>query len=246
MTHRLAIFGDSHYACLKTAFDKGQAELPDQVDLEFWGHVGTRFRMLEFKKDAIIPTDDYTARRFAKFSTRNRRRLPIKDFDTVFFMGCRIPVFWIFAQLTQAKRDGVHISSGLRKRIIKDYLPGKSKHYKIAQSAAALKAARIILMPVSFPTWAPELTKPDIMEHPEAQTITPEERMDIWEDIRLVMMEDGITLLQQPEETVVHGAYSKPEYAVEGYIKKNDTAHRNSDFGALIFPALSELMDVSA
>ena len=58
---RLCIFGDSHYACLKQAEVQGLVDVSG-VDLEYWGHVGGRFRYLEVRDGAIHPIDDFTAR----------------------------------------------------------------------------------------------------------------------------------------------------------------------------------------
>jgi hypothetical protein len=243
MTHRLAIFGDSHYACLKAAFDAGLVDLPDQVDLEFWGHVGGRFRQLGFADGAITPSDDYTAERFAKFSTRNRKTLPMRDFDTVFFMGCRISTFSFFAGLIREARRGVHISAGLRRRIFRDYL-ASIPYYAIAREAAAVQAARIILMPVSFPTWAPGLDQKYAPSFPEAQSTRPEERGLFWAEMEAVMAADGITLLPQAEDTVTEGLFTKLDFAVEGYETKPDVVHRNTGFGAQVFAALLETLEI--
>ena len=120
MMHRIVIFGDSHYACMKKGLDAGLVTLPEGVELEFWGHVGRRFHFLDFVDGAITPVDDYTAARFAKFSTRKRKTLPIRDFDTVFFMGCRIRTFNAFAGLIEADRRGDFISTSLRERILQE------------------------------------------------------------------------------------------------------------------------------
>ena len=60
MRPRLAVFGDSHYACLRLAHGQGLVDL-SALDVEYWGHVGKRFRALDFRDGAIHPTDPVTA-----------------------------------------------------------------------------------------------------------------------------------------------------------------------------------------
>ena len=72
---RFCIFGDSHYACLKQAEMQGLVDVSG-IDLEYWGHVGGRFRYLEARDGAIYPKDDFTAMRFAKFNAKGRTFLP--------------------------------------------------------------------------------------------------------------------------------------------------------------------------
>lgn len=234
MTHRLAVFGDSHYACVKNAVDQGRVDLPAQLDLEFWGHVGRRFRRLGFVDGAITPDDPYTAARFAKFSTRKRDKLPIGAFDTVFFMGCRIRSFPAFAKLIRGERAGACFSKALRRRLIKGSL-NSDMHYKIAKAAAAVGGTRIIVLPVSFPTWAEDLVGDRNDRFPFADTTSAEELDMMWDIMECVMKEDGITLIRQPSETVVEGLYTSPTFGVDGFAEKNDYAHRNATFGAIAF-----------
>ena len=77
---RIAIFGDSHYACLRLAHVQGMVNL-SAYEVEYWGHVGKRFRLLEFRDGAIHPMDEMTAQRFAKFNEKGRTFLPAAEFD---------------------------------------------------------------------------------------------------------------------------------------------------------------------
>jgi hypothetical protein len=53
--------------------------------------------------------------------------------------------------------------------------------------------------------------------------------------------EDGITLLRQPEETVVHGLFTGVDYAVDDHVRKQDFEHHNAAFGAAV---LAQVMPI--
>lgn len=233
---RLAIFGDSHYACLRQAHNQNLIDLSG-VEVEYWGHVGKRFRFLSCHDGAIVPDDDYTARRFAKFNEKGRTFLPAADFDVVFFMACRIDLTRLFLSLLAARRAGPFLTSGLQRRIAGDWLAGQ-RFYTYARALAETGTARIILSPVSFPTLGfAGLAAPDAVRQAPA-----DDRAAIWQMLAERAAGDGITLLPQPEETVTDGLFTRPDYAVADFAALNDHAHRNAAYGALIYRRLLALV----
>jgi hypothetical protein len=235
---RLAVFGDSHYACVKRAVDQGLVDV-SAIDLEFWGHVGNRFRYLTFQNGAITPTDEFTEKRFAKFSTRNRPSLPISEFDWIFFMGCRIPAFGLFASLMQEKRTGSRMTSGLTRRVIEDKLRSAAP-YGFAVQAADLGTARIAVAPTPFPTGIAPFHYAE--QYPDVQDTTPEERAEIWAIIEAIMTEDGLTMITPPDEMFVSGLYCHPDFVVESHPETSDLAHKNAQYGARIFDQVLTLV----
>jgi hypothetical protein len=236
---RLAVFGDSHYACVKRAVDQGLVDV-SPVDLEYWGHLGKRFRYLTFRDGAITPTDDSTAERFAKFSTRNRRTLPIAEFDWVFFMGCRIPAFGLFASLIQEKRNGVRMTSGLKRRVLEDKLRD-APSYGFAIEAAALGTARIAVAPTPFPTGLAPFHHHEAF--PDVQDTTAEERAEIWDIIDGIMTADGLTLIRPSDDMFALGLYCHPDFAAESYPETSDVAHKNAKYGARIFSQVLSMVE---
>lgn len=235
---RLAVFGDSHYACVKRAVDQGLVDV-SAIDLEFWGHVGKRFRYLTFQNGAITPTDELTEKRFAKFSTRNRPTLPISDFDWIFFMGCRIPAFGLFASLMQERRNGSVLTSGLRRRVIEDRLRS-APPYGFAVRAAALRTARIAVAPTPFPTGIAPFQFDE--QFPDVKDTTAEERAEIWSVMEEIMTEDGLTLIIPPDEMFSSGLYCHPDFVVESHPETGDLAHKNAHYGARIFDQVLTLV----
>ena len=144
---RLCVFGDSHYACLKQAETGGLVDVSG-VELEYWGHVGRRFRYLEFRDGAIWPVDDYTAQRFARFNAKGRTSLPAADFDAILVAGARVYVWGMFFNLLKALAEGPMVSEGLQRRILADGLRSQ-QGYRLARGLAATRTARVLLAPVA-------------------------------------------------------------------------------------------------
>jgi hypothetical protein len=227
---RLCIFGDSHYACLKQAEMQGLVDVSG-VELEYWGHVGGRFRYLAFRDGAIHPIDDFTAMRFAKFNVKGRTFLAAADFDVILVMGARIYLWRLFQGLLQALSSGPLVSSGLVRRILTDGLRGQAG-YRLASGLARTGTARVLLAPIAFHT-ANEARFAGMIT-PEMAAILPERLPVFWRILHEVTAEDGITIIQQPAETMVDGLFTDPAFAVEGYLEKQDFEHHNLAYGAVI------------
>lgn len=235
---RLCIFGDSHYACLKQAEVQGLVDVSG-VDLEYWGHVGGRFRYLEVRDGAIQPLDDFTALRFAKFNAKGRRFLPAEDFDTIHVTGARVYVWGMFNQILRGLAQGPFLSSGLVRRILVDGLRGQSG-YRLAKGLAATGTARVLLSPIAYYTADPDRFANVVT--PEMAELIPEGVPLFWAILEQAAAEDGIALLRQPEATVTAGIFTDEAYAVANHVAKRDFEHHNAAYGALI---LSRAIDLA-
>jgi hypothetical protein len=235
---RLCIFGDSHYACLKQAEVQGLVDVSG-VELEYWGHVGGRFRYLEFRDGAIHPLDDFTARRFAKFNANGREVLPARDFDVIHVTGARVYVWGMFNQILRGLAAGPFLSSGLVRRILVDGLQGQAG-YRLARGLAATGTARVLLSPIAFYTADPARFAEVVS--PEMVALIPEKVPEFWAVLEEVAAGDGIELLRQPEETVTGGLFTDEAYAVVNHVTKRDFEHHNAAYGALI---LSRAVDLA-
>jgi hypothetical protein len=227
---RLCIFGDSHYACLKQAEVQGLVDVSG-VDLEYWGHVGGRFRYLEFRDGAVHPIDDFTARRFAKFNAKGRMFLPAADFDWVLVVGARVYVWRLFHQILRGMAEGPFLSSGLMRRILTDGLRAQAG-YRLALGLAGTGTARVLLSPIAYYT-ADRDRFADVMT-PAMAALVPDQVPLFWDILDGLAAEDGITLLRQPEETVTAGMFTDEAYAVAGHVEKRDYEHHNAAYGALV------------
>ena len=227
---RLCIFGDSHYACLKQAEVQGLVDYSG-VDLEYWGHVGGRFRYLEVRDGAIWPTDDFTAMRFAKFNEKGRTFLPAADFDVILVMGARVYIWRLFLRVLTLLASGPMVSEGLLRRILTDDLR-RHLGYRLARGLAESGTARILLAPTAYFTEGDTPLVPAIP--PEVAALIPDRVPGFWRVLEEAAAEDGVTLLRQPEETVAQGMFSALAYAVDGHHQKQDYEHHNAAFGAAV------------
>ena len=227
---RLCIFGDSHYACLKQAEVQGLVDVSG-VELEYWGHVGGRFRHLEFRDGAIHALDEFTAQRFAKFNAKGRTSLPAGDFDAILVMGARVYVWRMFVQVLTGMASGPFLSEGLARRMLTDGLRGQ-QGYRLARGLAATGTAQVLLAPIAYYTGDAE--RAATLLPPEVQTLIPKAVPGFWQLLQAVAKEDGIRLLPQPPETVVHGIFTDATYAVADHEAKQDFEHHNAAYGAVI------------
>lgn len=231
---RLVVFGDSHYAAIRQAGAEGLFDATG-IDLEYWGHVGRRFNYLSFRDGAIVPVDDFTAQRFAKFNEKGRRHLPAADFDLALFMGVRVILFPAFATLARNAALGQRISSGLRHRILRDQLAW-SASYGFAKGF--VKAGTpVVLVPIAFPTTGCPINTLTPAEADAADALRP----GIWADLTAMAAQDGITLLAQPESTVTGGLFTRAEYGVPDIAVSGDHHHKNAAWGAL---AMNRTLDL--
>ncbi|OYX24144.1 MAG: hypothetical protein B7Z10_09760 [Rhodobacterales bacterium 32-66-7] len=207
---RLAIFGDSHYACLKQADVQGLVDL-SALEVEYWGHVGGRFRNLEFRGGAIHPTDDFTAQRFAKFNEKGRLFLPASDFDVILLAGARTYLARSFLALLRLRAQGP------------------------LGALAATSAVRVLLAPIAFYTEYPA----DLAQMtPEMPALAPDIVPFLWEEVARITTEAGMTLIPQPAGTITNWLWTRAEYAVAGYLAKQDHEHHNAAYGALVLTAM--------
>lgn len=230
---RLAIFGDSHYACVRRAHAEGLVATAG-FDIEYWGHVGSRFRMLGYESGAIVPKDEATANRFAKFNEKQRRFLPVADFDAVLFVGCRFQTMGLLMTVAQARVDRRFLSEGLKRRLVRDRLSG-NESVGFATNFARDGQAKVLFSPTSLPLvgWADAYTA----AFPAAQSVEAEERAEIDAMLCEVFASHGVDYLPQPDHTITDGCFTSLVYASEDFAKTDDHEHKSATYGALVLQA---------
>lgn len=235
---RIAIFGDSHYACLRLAQNQGLVDL-SAFDVEYWGHVGKRFRLLEFRDGAIRPLDEMTAQRFAKFNEKGRTYLPVADFDDIVFVGCRIDIARVFMGLVDAHMRGEYLSIALRQAMVRNRLQGFGA-YGIAAQMAGLGQARIWVHPISM--FAQGTNEYDSFITPAMRAATPAARDAVWQVFEEVMAQDGLHLLRQLDQTYADGVYTDRAFLVDNHVEINDYTHRTAAYGALVWGQIMQAL----
>jgi hypothetical protein len=236
---RMCVFGDSHFACIKSAYDQGLVEA-EGVDIEFWGNIGKVFRRLTWRNDQVEPMDEFAKNRFAKTNEFGRTALNAGDFDMILFQGCRVDLYRLFPELLHRRRTPeAHLSPAVERRWVHDFLL-RLPPYHFARNLAAQQSAQIVLSPISFNT---EGIEPEIPSNfASAEDATSTDRADLWAVVADIMKSDGIALLSQPDNTVVAGCCTHPDFAVRNYLERGDKTHKNPAFGALVINAAIKLL----
>lgn len=234
---RLCVFGDSHYACVRQAEAQGLVDTR-QVELEYWGNVGARFRYLEYRDGAIHPPDQALANRFAKFNAKGRTFLPAADFDAILVMGARVYVWRVVFRLLQMLSEGPFVSEGLQQRVLADGIRGY-QGYRLAAGLASTRTARVLLAPVAHYTANPERSA---LIAPAIHRLMAERLPWCWDILTETAAADGITLIAQPQETVVDGMFTDPTFAIADHIARADYEHHNAAYGALILTRALDLV----
>ena len=104
--------------------------------------------------------------------------------------------------------------------------------YQLARGLAATGTARIVVAPTAF--WTQGYQPLERLVTPDQRASTAEDRAEIWQIIAGIAAEDGITMIAQPDETVIDGVFTSPEWAIGGYQGVGDFEHRSTAYGALI------------
>lgn len=232
----LCIFGDSHIASVKLALDAGL--LPYLTDhLEFWGAYGPAFRQFEYQDQAVHPRKE-AEEMVARINGNGRLSLRCDDFAAYLFYGARLRSAEFLPPMLSTLRQGGHLSAAVRQRVTRRFLEGR-KSYRIAQQfVRANPAARVTFAPAPLLTLGvgqPEKT------WPEAEGATPEERAEIRSWLDREAERDGITLLHQPDETIVEGYWTDPRYAATGPESADDPVHKSPEFAALMLTRYREM-----
>lgn len=241
---RVCVFGDSHYAAWRQALNDELVDL-DGIDLEFWGHVGQRFRYLAWKNEQIEPVDEFTENRFAKFNEKQRRVLDPKDFDVLIFAGCRLTTTRLFAQIMHCNMAPEAFATKTAiNEIIGYHLRGEVT-YHFARKTVKSGKARVLFSPVSFDIEG--MDGSELPEFPAAAQAGISDRDLAWDMVQHVMSRDGIDLVRQPEKTVTNGYLTRREYAANLDPERNDRTHKNAAFGELVFnAALQQIREMRA
>lgn len=231
-TLQFCVYGDSHIACIKNAVDEDRVDLTG-VDLEFWGAAGPRFRDLHFVDGRITPTSPEAERYLEVINPEGRKELSPTDFEAYLFMGCRLRASEFLVPILRGHSDATaFVSSAVRATMLFRWLEG-CRSYRVAREFA--KNRPVLFAPAGFLN--DRLIKEDEVQATINTGATLEQRAELWREVERAMAQDGVTLLAQPEETVIRGALTHFDYAAKPEAVDGDTVHKNGAYGALILNA---------
>jgi len=231
----LCIFGDSHIGCMKTALTEKKFTTRRALDFEFWGADGPRFRGLDLVGTTLVPRPD-VVETVLMVNGKGKAILDPADFNAILYMAARTRIQEFFpAMLHQMQQADGFMSRAVFEQTCRDWLP-KHRFYRAAKAMAKTGTAKIYLAPTSFLSEGSEAMV--VGDKTGALKASPEQRQEIWDELVRVAAEDDITLIPQPEETVINGCMSRKEYAAVLSDGQVDPVHRNADYAALLLKNL--------
>ncbi|OIP87985.1 MAG: hypothetical protein AUK37_00330 [Rhodobacterales bacterium CG2_30_65_12] len=226
---RLCFIGDSNLAALKLGHDGGIAEAAG-VDISFYGAPGPDFRALRYSDGVIVP-DPQAVEAVKLVTGGDRINFDAAEVDVVAFFAARFRVQAFFEEfLHRASVPGAFVSAQVRMRAL-EALAMSTRYVRAAFDMAA-RGHRVIFVPTPFLTDA--IAGDPLAKAPMAAQATPDDRAALWDEIEGFFAARGVTLLRQPDETVVRGCLTDPAFAAIGAEAAGDAVHKSAEYGAMV------------
>ncbi|MCD1628156.1 MAG: hypothetical protein ACU0BH_01205 [Paracoccaceae bacterium] len=235
----LCIFGDSHIGSIRKALNAGLVEL-DGLAVEFWGAAGPAFRQIDIKDGVVRPESKEAAEIVARVNGLGRLSLVADDFDGFLFYGARLRMAEFMVPYLHVLRDPKRAVSGAVMQAAAQHFLVSCRAFRIARSFARSGKTKVFFAPAPLMTKgildfaAPKMP---IDLYPFALEAEAQDRARIWGVFADILAADGITLIAQPDETIVDGAFTDARYAIEGALESGDAGHKSPEFAALMLGA---------
>jgi len=239
----LCIFGDSHIGSARRALDAGLVVLEGRR-VEFWGAAGPLFRQIDIKDGVVRPEGKEAVEMVAQVNGQGRLTLAAEDFDSFLFYGARLRMAEFMLPYLHFMRDPQRaVSQAVMQAAARQFLRS-CRAFRIARSFAATGRTRVFFAPAPLMTLGVlDETGPGqpMARYPRAVEATAADRGVIWDLFDSLMAEAGITLIRQPEGTVVDGVFTDARFAIEGAQTSGDAGHKSAAFAALMLSAFEEV-----
>lgn len=235
----LCIFGDSHIGSLRKALKAGLIDVRGHP-VEFWGAAGPLFRQIDIKNGVVRPEGKEAAAVVAQVNEHGRLSLAAEDFDTYLFYGARLRMAEFMLPYLHILCDPHQAISQAVMRASARHFIGSCRAVRIARSFAASGKTRVFFAPAPLMTQGileVAATAMPVALYPRALEAGEADRALIWDVFDSILAADGITLIRQPDETVVNGVFTDARYAIEGAQESGDAGHKSPEFAALMFAA---------
>ncbi|MEX0283715.1 MAG: hypothetical protein AB3N23_03805 [Paracoccaceae bacterium] len=232
----LCIVGDSHLGSVRHAERDGLLDLSG-YDVEYWGARGPAYRDLIFRNDQMEVRSDAARAEFADINHRGRTTIGPQDMDEFLFYGGRIRSYDFFgAHLQRQLGEGMWQSRAALAISARSFLMS-SRTFRIAAIFARDFGAKVSFVTTPFLTDGitsnPGLAY-FVAQFPAAIGTTAEDREWIWCALEREALAVNVNLVRQPEETIVQGVLTSPEYAIDNAQAASDADHKSPAFAALM------------
>lgn len=222
---KVMLFGDSHLAAVRSGLSL--VDIPQGLDLEFWGTAGNRFRHISWVDGKIVPDDEKAANAFSRFNQHGKRELDPSLYDAVVFIGARIrPGAVVPDLLNHIAHPDRYLTRDYIQLVLAEHFLNHTT-YQMARLMAATGKTRVLMNMISFYTYGKAPT-------PRRYTIA---RRASRNDLALldelnteILRQDNITHVGQPLDTIAHGCYTDAKFG----LASDDYVHKNAEYGAVI------------
>lgn len=222
---KVMLFGDSHLAAVRSGLPL--VDIPEGMDLEFWGTAGNRFRHISWVDGKIVPDDEKAAHAFSKFNEHGRRELDPSLYDAVVFIGARIrPGAVVPDLLNHIAHPDRYLTRDYIQLVLAEHFL-KHSTFQLARSMAATKKTRVLMNMISFDTNG---KAPTPRRYTIARRASQNDLALLDELNREILHQENITYVGQPLETIVNGYYTDAKFGLES----DDYVHKNAEYGALV------------
>ena len=235
----LCIFGDSHIGSVRRALDAGLVRL-DGFEVEFWGAAGPLFRQIDIKQGVLRPLGKEAEEVVLRVNGKGRASLAPEDFDNYLFYGARLRIAEFMVPYLHHMRDPQHAASSAVMQAAARQFLSSCRAVRIARSFATSGRTRVFFAPAPLMTdgmAGQGAQKLPMGHYPRAVEATTEDRTQIWQMFAQLLADDGVTLIAQPDETVVNGVFTHAGFAIEGAQASGDAGHKSPEFACLMLQA---------
>lgn len=219
------IIGNSHLGALVRAENENLKFSERGYDVVYWGAAGGNFPLITYV-DGILKSPYPSQSRL--ISGDRFSDLPVGEADMLFFYGCSVNLSYEAGRMGALLLESGVISAAFKREILEELIAewwkAKAVRSWIEQIRGVWPDKPVIFSP-----------QPYVAKHGGAfkkigdraaleiqSTITA--RCRAWADVQ------GVTFVTQPDETVIDGVYTNPEYTKDALMMRTDKLHDASDF----------------
>ena len=233
---RLCLIGDSHLGSVRLAETGGLVDF-SSYEVEYWGAACPSFRGLMLQDDRMVVRGADAQEDFARINGTGRTSVGPQDFDEFLLFGCRVSSSKFFGRYFQWKYG----AKGWQSRAVlmrsAHIFLASSRVYWMGVIFAQKYGAKVSCIPESLITAnVVDHTRPGYFldKHPDSVNATAEDRAWLWNVLVTAAAEDGVTLIPQPDETVVGGVFTDPCFARDGAFENEDADHKSPEFAEIM------------
>jgi hypothetical protein len=246
---RIAVFGNSHLAALKKAWDEEGESAHGGMTLTFFGSHRDELKLIRAAGDGLLTVDDEAVRKTLSMTSQlDTSEIRLAPFDCIFLYALvrRNWAVRIGAALLQYRKSVGMVSSGLLQAMMMDQFRDSVLFHMLGVLRVAAKAP-IIVAPQPYLSREAFGSEPWSKDAPGLDSQEWQFVVDLCKSYEQLLRQEvsgrGALYLPQPEQTIVDRCFTRPDYS-HGSVRlsagldiahgSKDFDHMNSAYGALV------------